>query len=190
MKLGAFFFEILPLLAFFVGYQYFGLITAAALSVLFGGAVLAWAWFQDRRVAAFPLFSLVLSAAFTAASWLVGDGIFIKIQPTIFNGLFAAVLLGGLIQGRAMMRLFFESQFSLTDSTWMQLSFRWGCFFLLLAVANELAWRLMDESGWVTYKTFIAAPASALFMMAQLPLTLRGRIAPSSDEGGAPVSRE
>jgi hypothetical protein len=27
----------------------------------------------------------------------------------------------------------------------------------------------------VFYKTFIAAPASALFMLAQLPLTLRGR---------------
>ena len=54
-----------------------------------------------------------------------------------------------------------------------------GMFFLVLAVANELAWRLMDESGWVTYKTFIAAPASALFMLAQLPLTLRGRVVPS-----------
>ena len=29
MKLGAFFFEILPLLAFFAGYQYSGLIAAA-----------------------------------------------------------------------------------------------------------------------------------------------------------------
>jgi hypothetical protein len=27
----------------------------------------------------------------------------------------------------------------------------------------------------VIYKTFIAAPASILFMLAQLPLTLRGR---------------
>ena len=34
MKLGAFVFEILPLLAFFAGYQYFGLIAAAALSAV------------------------------------------------------------------------------------------------------------------------------------------------------------
>ena len=100
------------------------------------------------------------------------------------------VLLGGLIRGRAMMRLFFERQFALTDATWFQLSFRWGCFFLALAVANELAWRFMDESGWVAYKTFIAAPASALFMLAQLPLTLRGRIAPAADDIAAPVNKE
>ena len=66
MKLGAFFIEILPLLAFFVGYQYLGLIAAAVLSVGIGGLVMGFAWLRDRRVAAFPLFSLLMSAAFTA----------------------------------------------------------------------------------------------------------------------------
>ena len=175
MKLGAFFIEILPLLAFFVGYQYLGLIAAAVLSVGIGGLVMGFAWLRDRRVAAFTLFSLLMSAAFTAAAWALGDGMFIKIQPTIFNGMFSAVLLGGLLAGRAMMRLFFAGQFSLTEDTWRRLSLRWGCFFLVLAVANEIVWRGFDEAEWVVYKTFIAAPASALFMLAQLPLTLRGR---------------
>jgi intracellular septation protein len=89
--------------------------------------------------------------------------------------MFSAVLLGGLLAGRAMMRLFFAGQFSLTEDTWRRLSLRWGLFFLVLAVANEIVWRGFDESEWVVYKTFIAAPASALFMLAQLPLTLRGR---------------
>ena len=51
-----------------------------------------------------------------------------------------------------------------------------GWFFLLLAAANEIVWRGFSEADWVFYKTFIAAPASALFMLAQLPLTLRGRV--------------
>lgn len=181
MKLGAFFVEILPLLAFFVGYQYFDLIAAAALSVGIGVAVMALAWLREKRFAAFPMFSLAMSAAFTVAAWGLGDGVFIKIQPTIFNGLFSLVLLGGLMTGRAMMRRFFESQFALTDDTWRRLSFRWGCFFLLLAVANEIVWRGFSEADWVVYKTFVAAPASALFMLAQLPLTLRGRITSGQD---------
>ena len=74
-----------------------------------------------------------------------------------------------------MMREFFGDQFDLTESTWHQLSFRWACFFLVLAVANELAWRLLDEADWVAYKTFVAAPASMIFMLLQLPLTLRGQ---------------
>jgi len=187
MKLGAFFFEILPLLVFFAAYQYVGLIAAAGLSVGCGALVLAIAWMGERRLAAFPLFSLLMSAAFTIAAWGFGDGIFIKLQPTLFNGMFAAVLLGGWLAGRAMMRVFFERQFFLSDDTWRRLSFRWGCFFLLLAVANEVVWRGFSEADWVFYKTFVAAPASFLFMMAQLPLTLRGRLPRPDDQA---VSKE
>jgi len=45
-----------------------------------------------------------------------------------------------------------------------------------MAIANELAWRNLDDEGWVWVKTFIFAPASGVFMLAQLPLTMRGRI--------------
>ena len=108
----------------------------------------------------------------------------IKIQPTIFNGLFAAVLLGGLLMRRAMMQVFFAKQFYLTDDTWYRLSRRWGWFFLCLAMVNELVWRNASDSDWVFYKTFIAAPASVLFMLAQLPLTLRGRLQPGKIDHG------
>lgn len=176
MKLGAFFFEILPLVGFFVGFHYYGLLSAAAISVVLAALVLAVAWWQEGRVATFPLFSLAVSAGFTAAAYLFDADLFIKIQPTLFNGLFALVLLGGVATGRPMMRSFFASQFTLTTATWFTLSLRWGVFFLVLAIANEIVWRSFDDAGWVAYKVFIAAPASALFMLAQLPITLRGRI--------------
>ncbi len=187
MKLGAFFFEILPLLGFFAGYHLYGLLSAAVISVVLAAMVLGVAWSRARRLAYFPMFSLLMSAGFTLAAFLFEADIFIKIQPTIFNGIFALVLLGGAIGGHAMMRLFFAEQFRLDDHTWFRLSVRWGCFFLLLTIGNELAWRLLDDTGWVTYKTFVAAPASAVFMLAQLPLTLRGRI-PNETRGDGPAS--
>ena len=146
--------------------------------------VLGLAWWRARHVAPFPLFSLLLSAGFTAAAVLFDAAIFIKIQPTIFNGLFAAVLLGGLVMKRSMMQIFFAKQFFLTDDTWRKLSARWGWFFLCLTVANELVWRHASDADWVFYKTFVAAPASILFMLAQLPLTLRGRLKPGKADNG------
>ena len=175
MRLGAFFFEILPLAGFFIAFHYLGLLPAAAISVGLGLLVLVVARFRDQRFAKFPLFSLIISALFTLAALLFDAAVFVKIQPTLFNGAFAAILFLGLSRGRAVMQEFFGDQFDLTESTWHQLSFRWACFFLVLAVANELAWRLLDEAEWVAYKTFVAAPASMLFMLLQLPLTLRGQ---------------
>lgn len=176
MKLLSFFMEILPLVGFFIGFELYGLFSAALISMALGALVMGVNWFKTRRLAIFALFSLIMSGGLTIAALYFNAAIFIKIQPTIFNGLFAIVLLGGIVAGKAMMREFFGTQFQLTTPTWFLLSRRWGLFFLCLAIANELVWRNASSADWVAFKTFIAAPASALFMMAQLPLTLRGRI--------------
>ena len=176
MKLMSFFLEIMPLAGFFVGFELYGLFAAAMISVVLGVMVMGVNWIKTGRLARFALFSIVMSAGLTFAALYFNATIFIKIQPTIFNGLFAAVLLGGLLVRRAMMREFFGTQFQLTPPTWFLLSRRWGLFFLCLAIANELVWRNASDADWVAFKTFVAAPASVLFMMAQLPLTLRGRI--------------
>ena len=93
MRLGAFFFEILPLAGFFIAFHYLGLLPAAAISVGLGLLVLIiCADYVRRRFAKFPLFSLVVSALFTLAALLFDAAVFIKIQPTLFNGAFAAIL--------------------------------------------------------------------------------------------------
>ncbi|MEK9924022.1 MAG: intracellular septation protein A, partial [Alphaproteobacteria bacterium] len=70
MRLGAFFFEILPLAGFFIGYHYLGLLIAAAISVCLSLLVLLVARFRERRFAVFPMFSLIISALFTLAAML------------------------------------------------------------------------------------------------------------------------
>ena len=56
-----------------------------------------------------------------------------------------------------------------------------GFIFLGLVIANEIAWRVPDDDGWVTFKVMVVAPVTGLFMLAQLPATLRGRIEPEAD---------
>ena len=49
MRLGAFFFEILPLAGFFIAFHYLGLLPAAAISVGLGMLVLLFARLRERR---------------------------------------------------------------------------------------------------------------------------------------------
>jgi len=167
--------EILPLVVFFIGYEWGGIFVAASLSTATGTGLLFYARLTQDRFAYFPCFTVVLSAIFTLFAIITEVETFIKIQPTVFNGLFGIVLLGGAMRGIAVMRYFFAAQFSLDDRTWMTLSRRWGMFFIFLALANEWAWRGLDNDGWVWVKTFVFAPLSGVFMLAQLPITLRGR---------------
>ena len=117
-----------------------------------------------------------MSALFTFFAYSFNDDEFVKIQPTIFNGFFSAVLLIGIFYKRAIMKQFFGSQFSLNDKTWYKLSLRWGLFFLFLTIVNEISWRFLETDDWVFIKVFVLSPLVGVFMLCQLPITLKGRI--------------
>ena len=176
MRLSAFFFEIIPISGFFIGSQYFNLILAAFISLILSLVVIITFYILEKRVSKFQIFSISMSTLLTSAAYLLDNENFIKIQPTIFNGFFSFVLLIGLIYKQSMMKQFFGSQFFLTDKTWYKLSFRWGLFFLFLTIINEITWRKLETEDWIFVKVFILMPLVGIFMLAQLPLTLSGRI--------------
>ncbi len=133
MRLSAFFFEIVPLSGFFVGAQYYTLIVAAIISLILGLFVMLVFYVIEKRMSKFQIFGICMSALFTFFAYSFNDDEFVKIQPTIFNGFFSAVLLFGMLYKKAMMKQFFGSQFSLNDETWYKLSLRWGLYFLIVS---------------------------------------------------------
>ncbi len=176
MRLSAFFFEIVPLSGFFVGAQYYSLIIAAIISLILGLLVMLVFYVIEKRISKFQIFGICMSALFTFCAYSFNDDEFVKIQPTIFNGFFSAVLLFGIFYKKAMMKQFFGSQFSLNDETWYKLSLRWGLFFLFLTIINEISWRYLETEDWVFIKVFVLSPLVGIFMLCQLPITLKGRI--------------
>ena len=176
MRLSAFFFEIIPISGFFISSQYFNLITAALISIILSLLVIIIFYILEKRVSKFQIFTICISILLTIVAYVLNNEEFIKIQPTVFNGFFSFVLLTGLFYKKSMMKQFFGSQFLLTDKTWYKLSFRWGLFFLFLTITNEIAWRNLTTENWIFIKVFILMPLVGVFMLSQLPLTLKGTI--------------
>ena len=167
--------EIAPLAAFFLVNQAYGLYAAAIAAIGASALLVAVTWVIEKRLARFALFATSIAALLTLAAILAEEKTYIKIQPSLFSGAFAAVLLIGRLCGRAMMKVFFHAQFDLPEKVWNSLSLRWGLFFLAATLANELAWRALSDDDWVSFRVLIMAPATGLFMLAQLPITLRGQ---------------
>jgi intracellular septation protein len=167
--------EIAPLAAFFLVHQAYGLYAAAVAAIGASVLLVAVTWMLEKRLARFAIFATSIAALLTFAAILAEEKTYIKIQPSLFSGAFAAVLLVGRLQGRAMMKVFFQAQFDLPEKIWNSLSLRWGLFFFAATLANEMAWRMLSDDDWVTFRVLIIAPATGLFMMAQLPITLRGQ---------------
>ena len=167
--------EIAPLAAFFLVNQAYGLYAAAVAAIAASSLLVAATWALEKRLARFAIFATSIAALLTLAAIMAEEKTYIKIQPSLFSGAFAAVLLIGRLRGRAMMKVFFQAQFDLPEKVWNSLSVRWGLFFLFATLANEVAWRALSDDDWVSFRVLIMAPATGLFMMAQLPITLRGQ---------------
>jgi len=110
---------------------------------------------------------------FGGLTLVLQDKTFIMMKPTIVNTLFGLVLLGGLAFNKSLLSVVLDSMFALTDVGWRKLTFRWGLFFLALAVVNEVVWRTQTEDFWVSFKVFGIMPLTVAFALAQTPLLLR-----------------
>ena len=120
-----------------------------------------------------PLVSGVIVLVFGALTLYLHDETFIKMKPTIVNTLFGATLLGGLAFGKSLLGYVFDSAFHLDAEGWRKLTFRWGLFFLVLAVLNEMVWRNFSTDTWVTFKVWAIMPITLVFTFSQMPLIMR-----------------
>jgi intracellular septation protein len=158
--------------------------TATALFMVAMLISLAVSLALTRRLPIMPFVTAIVVVVFGGLTLWLQDDTFIKMKPTIVNELFGAVLLGGLVFGKALLGYVFDSAFKLTDEGWTKLTFRWGLFFFALAILNEIVWRNFSTDFWVTFKVFGIMPLTLLFTLSQLPLLSRTQIKP--DEAEAP----
>jgi intracellular septation protein len=134
---------------------------------------LAVSWTINGKLPMMPLISGVVVLSFGALSiWLQNDT-FIKMKPTIINAMFGIILLAGLFFGRSLLGYVFNAAFQLDQAGWNKLTFRWGLFFLFLAVLNEVVWRNFSTDAWVTFKVWGTMPITVIFTMSQMPLIMR-----------------
>jgi len=175
--------ELIPLILFFVGFNLSGLYLAATLSVTAGILIFLITWYRENRVSGFIIISILFSLVFLILAMVLKETLFIKVQPSVSNLFFGVILIFGHTRKTPVMKRFFSAQFQLTEATWRSLSLRWGWFFLLMAAANEMAWRWLSETNWMMIKVFVFPVITLSFMAFLWPLTKRGLLNPTDDMG-------
>jgi intracellular septation protein len=162
-----------PLVLFFVANSRGGIFVATATFMVAVIAALAVQYVLVRRIPIVPLVTAGIVLVFGTLTLWLHDETFIKVKPTIIYAMFAAILFAGLITGRPLFALVLDGAFHLTDAGWKKLTWRWGVFFLALAVLNEIVWRSVSTDAWVAFKTFGFVPLTVIFALAQTPVFRR-----------------
>jgi len=161
------------------------MIKATWVLVIASMIALAVGFILERRLAPMPLITGGFALVFGVLTIVTDDDLFVKLKLTVQNGLLAAVLLGSAIK--------------VTDEAWRKLTFRYGLYFLAVAIANEVfrsptavtaIWSALnlgtpDPNGvWTAFRGVLWIAAS-IFGLSQVPLILKNM---TKDEERGPVS--
>lgn len=178
--------ELGPLVTFFAANAYGGIYLATAVFMAASVVALGAMWALARRIAIMPLVSFLVVMVFGGLTLWLQDEHFIKLKPTLVNAAFGVLLLGGLAFRKPLLPYVFDGMVQLTDAGWRALTIRWGVFFLVMAVLNEIVWRNFSTDTWVAFKTFGYLPITIVFAMAQAPLMARHELKPAKAEASLP----
>ena len=165
--------EMGPLVLFFLVYTRFGIFAGTGALMVATIVALAVTYALTKHLPVMPMVTAAMVIVFGGATLLLHDATFVKMKATIVYLLFAAALLGGLVFGKALLSVAFDSVMNLTEEGWRKLTLRWGLFFVAMAAVNEFVWRTQPEDFWVKFKVFGFVPLTILFAISQTPLMLK-----------------
>ena len=189
--------EVGPLLVFFLGFNFGGdiavhpsiapllqqvlgsaamesdqapILVATAMFMVAIAVSLTASWILTRTLPKMAVVTAIVVAVFGGLTLWLQDEMFIKMKPTIVNGIFALILGVGLFQGKSYLKMLMGEAMPLTDEGWIIFTRRWIGFFIFLGLVNEIVWRTQTTDFWVSFKTFANIPMTFAFLAFQWPL--------------------
>ena len=163
-----------PLAVFFIVNAWGGIFAGTAAFMVAITAAMLISRLKYRHISPLLWFSAVMVLALGGLTLWLQNETFIKIKPTIYYVLVAALLAFGLATRRNLLKMVLGTAYpGLSERGWQLLARNWALFFAFMAVVNELVWRNSSTDFWVGFKLWGFLPATFLFAIANVPMLMR-----------------
>lgn len=153
------FYDLLPVILFFVGYHnasfvaentpvgqwidpnqpevIVATIIATGIAIAASFIQVAGFWLKNKRFERMHIFSLVLISGLGGITIVFGNPAFIQWKPTVLNWVFAGAFLGSQFLGKSnLVERMMGAQIKLPDPIWLRLNLSWVAFFIFSGFAN------------------------------------------------------
>ena len=157
-----------PLLVFFAGFKFGDIWVATATFMAASLAAMIASKILFKKIAAMLKVTFAIVMVMGGLTLYLQDETFVKMKLTIINGIFASILLVGLLRGKLYLKMVMGAALPLDNDGWRIFSRHYVLFLLVMAVVNEAIWRTQTTDFWVNFKTFGYMGAMFLFLMLEI----------------------
>ena len=178
-----FFFDLLPVILFFVGFKLYGIFAATAIAIGVTLAMIIYAKIRHGKIEKMLLINGAIISVLGGITLLLHDQTYIMWKPTVLYWLLAAVLL--------VSNVFFKKNFiqqmmgKMIDAPkpiWNKVNFIWVVFMILLGLLNLYVAFNYSLDTWVNFKLFGVTGMMFVFVIAQT-FVLRKYLIEPTEEG-------
>jgi intracellular septation protein len=162
-----FLFDLLPVALFFVAIQIWDIFVATGVAIAATFVQVGWLLARRKKIEPMLWASLAIIVVFGGLTLYLRDRTFILWKPTVLYWLFGAVLAGGALLGRNLIRTLLSEQMRLPERIWARLNWSWVAFFVFMGVANLYVAFNYSEKIWATFKLFGGMGLMFVFIIAQ-----------------------
>ena len=162
-----FLFEVFPVALFFAAIQIWDIFVATAVAIAATFVQVGWLAARRKKIPSMLWASLAIIVVFGGLTLYLRDKTFILWKPTVLYWMFGAVLAGGALLGRNLIRALLSEQMSLPDPVWRRLNWSWVGFFAFMGGLNLYVAYNYSEKIWASFKLFGGIGLMLLFVLVQ-----------------------
>lgn len=162
-------FDFFPIVLFFIAYKMYGIYEATAVIIVATFVQIGFHYLKYKTVEKMHLITLALIVVLGGATLLLQDERFIAWKPTVVNWGFALIFLGShFFFGKTpIIQRMMGKVMQLPEKIWLNLSYLWIGFFVVIGIVNLFVYYNYDLDTWVNFKLFGMLGLTLVFILVQ-----------------------
>lgn len=178
-----FFFDLLPVILFFVGFKLYGIFAATAIAIATTLAMIVYAKIRHGKIEKMLLINGAIISVLGGVTLLLHDKTYIMWKPTVLYWLLAAVLLvSNLFFNKNFIQQMMGKMMQAPAAIWTKLNLAWVIFLVGLGFLNLYVAFNYTENAWVNFKLFGVTGMMFVFVILQTLVLRKYLIEPPEQE--------
>lgn len=183
----AFFYEIFPVLLFFIAFKWYGIYTATTVGIVVTTVQVILYRLYMRKWDNKQLVTLLIFVIFGGMTLYFHNPIFVKWKPTVVFWVFAtAILISHFFMKKTIIQYLMENVInekgSLPNKIWRAVNIYWALFFITMGMINLYIAYNYDIDTWVNFKFYGITSALLMFSVFQAVYLMRHIISVPNDK--------